>query len=353
MYKKAVNFARMKKTTLPFIVTPNDGGGNLEELEGRIRSGEFENEITHTGAVLFRGFDVRGAEDFQRIAMTVAPDLQEQYLGTSPRESKSRYVFSASELPAFYPIMQHCEMSFLPSAPRKIFFYCKTAPTVGGETPLTDFRKVAASLNPKIRREFEQKGIRNIRNYAGPKSPKSFDLWSLKRWNEMFKTEDKTKVEAECQKQGFEYQWLKGDRLRLINTQPAFKTHPKTGETAWFNHLQVFHTAAAAYEYKKIAAMRPTLKNRALAWATKAMTQIKKRVSPYENHGTHCTFGDGSPIPEAYIYHVLDVIWQHLVPLQWQAGDVVAIDNDSIAHGRLPYSGAREVLVAWTGESKS
>lgn len=343
----------MEKAVLPFVVEPGGDGRELDGLERRIQAREFENELTRTGAVLFRGFDVRGAEDFQRLALAVAPDLQEQYLGTSPRESKSRYVFSASELPAFYPIMQHCEMSFLPSAPRNIFFYCKTAPSVGGETPITDFRKVAASLNPKIRREFEQKGIRNIRNYAGPRSPKSFDLWSLKRWDEMFKTEDKAAVEAECQKQGFEFQWLKNDRLRLINTQQAFKTHPKTGEVAWFNHLQVFHTAAAAYEYKKIAALRPGLKNRALSLFTAAMTRMKKSVSPYENHGTHCTFGDGTPIPEAYIFHVMDVIWQHLTPLRWQAGDVIAIDNYSIAHGRLPYSGPREVLVAWTGDAQS
>ena len=54
--------------------------------------------------------------------------------------------------------MQHCEMSFLPSAPRRLFFYCHVAPEYGGETPICDFRKVYTDLDPTIRAEFEAKG---------------------------------------------------------------------------------------------------------------------------------------------------------------------------------------------------
>ena len=32
---------------------------------------------------------------------------------------------------------------------------------------------------------------------------------------------------------------------------------------------------------------------------------------------------------------------------RWQVGDVVAIDNFSVAHGRMPYRGARQVAVCW------
>lgn len=73
-----------------------------------------------------------------------------------------QYVFSASELPPSYPIPQHLEMSFLPAPPSHIFFCCLEPPTSsGGETSLCDFRKVYDDMNPEIKQEFEDKGVRN------------------------------------------------------------------------------------------------------------------------------------------------------------------------------------------------
>ena len=74
--------------------------------------------------------------------------------------SLPQYVFTASELPSFFPIPQHIEMSFLPAPPRKLFFCCLEAPTsTGGETCLCDFKKVYDQLDPKVRDTFEEKGV--------------------------------------------------------------------------------------------------------------------------------------------------------------------------------------------------
>jgi alpha-ketoglutarate-dependent taurine dioxygenase len=34
--------------------------------------------------------------------------------------------------------------------------------------------------------------------------------------------------------------------------------------------------------------------------------------------------------------------------LKWQQGDVIVLDNFSMAHGRMPYKGPREIYVSWT-----
>ena len=74
--------------------------------------------------------------------------------------SPPQYVFTASELPPFFPIPQHIEMSFLPAPPRKLFFCCLEAPTsTGGETCLCDFKKVYDQMDPKVRQTFEEKGV--------------------------------------------------------------------------------------------------------------------------------------------------------------------------------------------------
>ena len=64
--------------------------------------------------------------------------------------------------------MQHCEMSFLPTAPRYLFFFCYIEPKDGGETPVCDFRKVYGQMDSKVKEEFEKRGVKLIRNYTGP-----------------------------------------------------------------------------------------------------------------------------------------------------------------------------------------
>lgn len=327
------------------------GGAGPEALREWIAAERpaIEAAWVRHGALRLRGFGVRGAEAFEQVALALESDLKNDYLGTSPRAAKSRYVFSASELPPVYPISQHIEMSFLPSAPRKLFFHCTVASARDGETPTVDMRRVWAALDPDVRASFADRGVRNIRNYDGPASPKGSDLWKLKRWDELFQTSDRAEVERKAAEQGLRCDWLPQDRLRLINNQPASRVHPVTGETVWFNHVQVFHAASAAIEYRHIRRRQRSLRSAFFATLVASLTALKQRRLKPEEQGMHATYGDGGEIPRAHVEHLLDTIWQHLVIEPWQVGDVLAIDNRSTAHGRLPYRGPREVLVAWTG----
>lgn len=309
---------------------------------------EIDADLLKYGAILFRGVDIQDAQAFEDVAISVDKDLKNDYLGTSPRNSRSKFVFSASELPAHYPIMQHCEMSFLAKPPRKLFFYCHVEPQDGGETPLCDFRKVIAQMDPEIRKEFQEKGIRTVRNYDGPNQKSPFKIFQLKKWNEIFHTTDHSQVEEKCKEYGIKPEWIGKNKLRLINEQPATKTHPKTGEEVWFNHLTIFHAEAAAIEYRKILEYRRKFRNWLVSKALNAFTFIKKVVAKSENFSMHTTFLDGSEIPKKYVQHIEDLVWKNLSIFQWKQGDVLAIDNFSTSHGRLPYSGPRDVLVCWS-----
>lgn len=328
----------------------NGNGASLPALLEWIAANRapLETEWVRRGTLRFRGFDVLGAEAFERVAQALEPDLKNDYLGTSPRNAKSRYVFSASELPPAYPITQHIEMSFLPSAPRKLFFHCTIPTDINGETPTVDYRAVLASLDPAVRKEFETRGVRNIRNYDGPGSPKGLDLWKLKRWDEMFQSSDPAVVERKAKEQGLTCEWLPQDRLRLTNTQPATRIHPVTGEAVWFNHTQVFHVATAALEYRHILKRQRTVRAAFFTALTAALTALK-RLTPSEQQGMHATYGDGGEISTESVKHLIETIWSHLVIEPWHQRDVLAIDNRSTGHGRLPFAGPREVLVAWTG----
>jgi len=299
------------------------------------------------GALLFRGFDVRDAPTFERVARAIDDDLKNDYLGTSPRNALTGYVFTASELPPYFPIPQHCEMTFVAEPPRRLFFCCLVEPAAGsGETPLADFRRVLADLSPALVARFEQHGLRIVRNYSGPRGGRRFDLWRLKRWDEMFDTTDRDVVEARCRREGFEPIWTEGDALRIVSRQAAIRTHPTTGERVWHNHSTTFHLSQAAGEYRRIFRLRPTLRHLAF-WRLAQLLERRQRRRPADERAMHCTFGDGAEIAYDDIEAVRDAVWRNLVPFTWQQGDVLAIDNYAVAHGRLPYRGRREIAVCW------
>ncbi len=335
----------------PLVIEPaKPEQANVDFLNEWILSNkeDLDKKMTEHGAVLFRNFNTKEALDFEKIALAIDAHLQNNYLGTSPRNGNTTYTFSASELPAHYPIMQHCEMSFLKSAPRRIFFYCHIEPQIGGETPICDFRKVYSQLKPEVREAFETKGIKNIRNYFGPQSKKTGFSVSLKRWDDMFKTTERTEVERQCREQELQPVWNDNDRLTLINDQDAVKIHPVTGEKVWFNHAQVFHNASAAIEYGKIAKRQKTFNRKMLSWVLQAMTWRKRTFTKTFDHEMHVTYRDGSEIPVAYIKNLQDVIWDNLIFLKWKQGDIIALDNFSTSHGRMPFEGPRNIMVAWT-----
>lgn len=338
--------------TLPLVIRPESSAErDAPALAGWLAANRatVDEWLTAHGALLFRGFAVGDADAFDRVALALDPELKTDYLGTSPRNALSAHTFTASELPGFYPIPQHCEMSFVKEPPRRLYFACLRANDgPGGETPLADFRAVLRDLDPEVRRRFEEKGVRNIRNYSGPGHKRRFDPWQLKRWDEMFKTTDRAEAERKARDSGFEVAWKSGDRLALFNHQPATRAHPKTGVPVWFNHSQVFHPSAAAGEYRRIAGRQQRWKFGFLARFAGALMRAKSLVVSEEDQAMSCTYGDGTPIPDAHMEAVRDAIWKNLVVTRWEAGDVVAIDNFAVSHGRMPYSGPRVIAVAWS-----
>ncbi|HLP21065.1 MAG TPA: TauD/TfdA family dioxygenase [Chitinophagales bacterium] len=337
---------------LPLIIEPNGNGNSKQELLKWLAANKasMDEKFIRHGAVLFRGFEINNPNDFEDLAVVVDPKLEHSYYGTSPRNmvKGTKYIFTASELPGYYPIMQHCEMSYVKNPPVNIFFYCHVEPEYGGESPICNFRKVYADLDPKIRAEFDKKGVITVRNYSGLDGGSKFNLFELKKWNEIFNTTDKAEVEKQCREQEIEFEWMPGGNLRLLHRTPAAINHPVTKEKVWFNHLQVFHPHGADVEYSYIHQHQQ--RGKTFFWKVflSLMVKLKSVTTKPIDQSMNVLFGDGTPIPDSYVEHLEEVIWKNLVILPWKQNDVIAVDNFSTAHGRLPYEGKREILVCWS-----
>ena len=298
---------------MPLVVWPAIEGLSLCGWTERNR--EFiETGLRRYGALLFRGFGVTSAVEFERFIETISGELIEYSYGSTPRSRVSGSIYTSTEYPSDQTIPLHNEMSYSRNWPMKIWFFCLEPPEVGGRTPIGDSRRVFAAMNPEVKERFLDKGVLYVRNYGY-----GLDL----PWQDVFQTSDKRRVEGFCRDAGIETEWMGGGRLRTRQRCQAAATHPKTGDHVWFNQAHLFHCSNLS------ANVREDL-----------LRNFKESDLPRNAY-----YGDGSPIEDSVLHHVRKVYRQETTSFAWQIGDILMLDNMLVAHGRAPYAGSRKILV--------
>src|SRR6266540_6687003 len=111
---------------------------NLVEVLGRLRS---------SGGILFRGFTIRTAPEFEQFMTLLAGDLIDYSYRSTPRTQVSGKIYTSTEYPAHQTIPLHNEMSYSRQWPMIIGLFCVEPPAKDGETPIADSRKVYAGID--------------------------------------------------------------------------------------------------------------------------------------------------------------------------------------------------------------
>lgn len=279
------------------------------------RREELLTDLDTYGAVFFRGFEAAGADDFSRAARTFSPDLLGYLERAAPRHEVADRVFTSTEFNADQWIPLHHEMSYSHNWPTYLYFWCARTAEGGGATPLASERVVTPRIPAEVRERFERDGVCYTRNY-GP----HLDL----PWQEVFQTTDRAEVEAYCASSATEFTWLGGDVLRTRTRRQALATHPRTGETVWFNHAHLFHSS-----------------NMPAGVLAALLREYGREGLP-----RNACYGDGTPIEDEVVTGIRDLYREHAVSVPWRRGDVLVVDNFLATHGREPFSGNRQILVA-------
>lgn len=302
---------------LPLEVRPQSSGLDLVDWTKAHRE-RVEGWLARHGAVRFRGFGITEPEAFEALAGVLAPGLYDD-------NGEHRNIGGSVFVPVFYPpdkqLLWHNENSFNASWPTKILFCCARAPERGGETPIVDSRKVYERLDPAVRDRFVERGVTYVRTYG-----ENLGL----DWRKVFRTEDRTEVEARCREERMEWVWKDGDRLQTRSVRPAVVRHPRTGELSWFNQAQHWHPGCLDAETR--ASLRA--------------------LYPEEDLPRNCFYGDGSRIEDRVMEEILATYRELEVAFPWEEGDVLLVDNVLCAHGRNPFAGERKILVTM-GEMQS
>jgi hypothetical protein len=253
-------------------------------------------------------------EAFQQFVLAVCGEMLTYSEPSSPRTEVASQVYTSTDYPADQSIQMHNEMSYSHRWPAKVFFFCAQPAERGGATPMANGHEVWQRIPPPIRDEFEAKRVMYTRNFGH-----GLDL----SWQHVFNTTSRDAVESYCRDSGISCEW-RGDRLRTRQVRQASITHPATGRQVWFNQAHAFHASCLA----------PVVR------------EALRREMSEDEFPRNAFYGDGSPIEDAVIAEIREVYARASVAFDWQAGDLLLVDNLLVAHGREPFAGRRRILVA-------
>jgi hypothetical protein len=275
----------------------------------------FDARLVEHGAILFRGFPLAGAADFDAFIQAFDyPNFRyEDSLSNAVRNVYTERVFSANEAPAEVTIFLHHEMAQTPIYPSRLFFFCEQAASQGGATPICRSDVLLERLtvrSPKFIADCEAKGLR----YANVMPPANDATSGMGRsWQSTLRSETRDEAEARLRSLGYTWEWLADGCLRATTPLlPAIRTAP-SGRKVFFNQL------IAAFKGWKDSRNDPA----------KAITH-----------------GDGAPLDPDGVQAAVDIADELTFDVPWKNGDVVLVDNYLAMHGRRSFSGKRRVLAS-------
>jgi len=296
------------------LLEPSADGVDLAAWAADNRA-RLEDRLLEHGGLLFRGFAVPDSAAFQELARAISPDLLDYVERAAPRTQVVGKVFTSTEYPADQWIPLHHEMSYSHNWPTKLFFYCEAPADEDGFTPVADDRDVIARMPDALKATFLEKGVMYVRNYGqGGDMP----------WWEVFQTRDRSEVERYLSSTHTEYEWVGEHQLRTRMRRQVLATHPKTGDTVWFNHAHMFHISNMP------APVRAAL-----------LQEFTEHELP-----RNAFYGDGSRIPDEVAEAIRTLYRESALYFPWHKGDVLLLDNFLTTHGRSPFRGPRRICVA-------
>ncbi|MGB8509397.1 MAG: TauD/TfdA family dioxygenase [Pyrinomonadaceae bacterium] len=299
---------------IPLVVEPAVAEIDLVDWAANNRERVEELLLQHR-ALLFRNFNTKTVPAFERFITATSNGVLMEYRDrSSPRHEVGEKIYTSTDYPPDQSIFLHNEGTYWMTWPLKIYFFCLLASPQGGETPIADTRKIFSRISPEARQGLIDKKIMYQRNFN-----QGFGL----TWQAVFQTTDRAVVEQYCRRNSIEFEWKDGDRLRTYQIRPAVARHPRTGETVWFNHATFFNVSTLE------ASMRDAL-----------LEMFDEADLPFNTY-----YGDGSAIQPSVLDEFREAYKREKVSFTWQAGDILMLDNMSVAHGRSPYAGERKVLV--------
>jgi alpha-ketoglutarate-dependent taurine dioxygenase len=277
--------------------------------------------VARHGSVLVRGLGLRDRSQVGAVFRCLGSDLMTEREAFASREMHSDGVYSSSAWPPNQQMCMHHELSYALEFPGLMLFACLTPSASGGRTGVADATAVLDALPEDLVRRFEEDGWMLTRNF-NDEIGVSFA--------EAFGTQDRSDVEDYCRANGIDFEWQDDGGLRTRQRRRAVARHPQTGHRCWFNQIAFLNEWTLDSEVREFL------------------------LDVYGADGLpfNTRLGNGDSIGEGVVQAINEVYEANTAREPWQAGDLLLVDNIRTAHGREPFEGTREILVAMSDPTR-
>ncbi len=296
--------------TVPARFEARDG------LWGTAQQARLDALLLQAGAVLIHGLDVVQPGPLEDLARASGSPLVGSYpeLPALP----GRVSYSVTPYPTQRWIEFHNEAAHRARWPLRLVFCCAIPAAQGGGTPVVDMRRLRERLPTSFKARVERQGLLYRRRFLpGLDQP----------WQQVFGSDDPQVVAALCRQRG-EDCCFEGPGVRVQRRAQPLRVHPETGEEVFFSQLLLHHPRLLPPEVREAAV---------LLFGPEALPRDLR-------------YGDGSPLCDDLVDEIAGLHHELALRFDWQAGDVLVIDNLLASHAREPYQGARQHFVALVGE---
>ncbi|CAH0057803.1 unnamed protein product [Clonostachys solani] len=269
----------------------NDAITHIESLADR---GTFNTLLRRHGAILFRGFPIKTAEDFSSFTKVFKYPRPHQEVGLSgKRTTVGDNIKTANEEPPNIKFYYHNEYGRSAHFPGILFFYSQQVPEQGKR----------------------HQGITGRQYYPSKEDPESktvgwnwqdsygFDILpedSLETKRRKVEHVLKTRLQADAE-------WQENGAVHVVQSLPAFRRIASTNQVVPFNGL------GGVYGRQR---------------DKKALEPPHKGTDG--NYHLPTTYGDGSPIPRKYLERLLEISDEIGFLVPWVEGDVALVDNYTV-----------------------
>jgi alpha-ketoglutarate-dependent taurine dioxygenase len=269
--------------------------------------------VAEHGSVLVRGLGLGDAAGTGAVFGRLADSLMPEREAFAPRQPLGAGVYSATPWPPQQQMCMHHELSYRLEFPGLLLFACLSPATSGGGTALADAAAMLGALPADLVQRFEREGWILERTYG-----EDFGAST----EEAFGTGDRGAIESYCRANEIEFAWQADGELRTRQRRRAVVSHPLTGQRCWFNQIGFLSEWTMDPEVREYM------------------------IDVYGEDGLPFTtrFGNGDSVTEDIVQLLNETYEASAARVDWQAGDVLLVDNIRTAHSREPYEGPREIL---------
>lgn len=294
----------------PLVLTPADAPTELAA-----GCAEILRHLSTHGAILFRGFGLTSAQDFDAFVADfgLGNFPYDESLSNAVRRNRTSRIFTANEAPRDVEIFLHHEMAQTPRFPSHLFFFSEQSAESGGATPLCRSDVLLEKLEqamPAFMARCRERGACYTLTMPAVADQASGQGRS---WRQTLGVESREAAEDRLASLQYQWRWLPDDNVSVTTPPLPLVRQTQAGREVFFNQL------IAAY----------------CGWQDQR-NDSKRSV----------TYGDGSAFDEADLKAAVEIAYGSVFDLTWQTGDVALIDNYLVMHGRRPFAGHRSVLAS-------